>query len=309
MKIRSIIIPIVLGLSATFAQAPNSNWEKLIELDDHYVFIDTTNIRLIEKQISVPSLSIYKNPKFIDEIKKEATSVKNQLLFDYQSYKYTVVGTLYYDKLWRIIGESYTPGRSINTNLFALAIDSDKIMNTVYNRCVDFINKKNAGAETIDVSKTNSKSGAKTQENTPIIIKKNSEDSTKPIREFLTEKFIDKKLNEESVPTVSETIPPPPSTQTPQTPKETRKTEEYNHSNEKNIKGTIFTDGNKYCFQVSSWKIRSQAEKAVIRLSNFGHNAFITEAYLPNKGGNWYRVRIGYFNTMEEAERYKRTMR
>lgn len=308
MKLISIIVFVLYGLTALFAQAPNNNWEKLAELTDYYVFIDTTNIRLIEKQISVPSLSIYKSPKFFDDIKKEATSVKHQLLFDYQTNKYTIVGSLYYDKLWRIIGESYTPGRSINTNLFALAIDSDKIINDIFNRCVDFINKKNAGVEKIEASKSN-KSGTRTQENTPLIIKKDKDDSTKPIREYLTEKFIDKKLNEESEPVVTESNSPPSPPVSSPTPREERKSENYNVAGEKNIKGTIFTDGNKYCFQISSWKIKSQAETAVKRLTNSGHNAFIVEAYLPNKGGNWYRVRIGYFNTLEEAESYQRRMR
>jgi cell division septation protein DedD len=307
MKVKYIIISIAFSLTVSFAQAPNNNWEKLIELPDHYVFIDTTNIRLIEKQISVPALSIYKSPKLFDEIKKEATSVKHQLLFDYQAFKYTVVGSLYYDKLWRIIGESYTPGRSINTSLFALAIDSDQIMQAIYDRCVDFLNKKNAGSESIENSKT--KSGKKSEEIAPIIIKKDSNDSTKPIREYLTEKFIDKKLSEESEPVVTESNPPPPSTVPAVVPREERKSDNYNIAGEKNIKGTIFTDGNKYCFQVSSWKIKSQAETAVKRLTNSGHNAFIVEAYLPKKGGNWYRVRIGYFNTLEEAERYQRKMR
>lgn len=308
MKRKSIIVFILYGLSVVFAQAPNNNWEKLAELTDYYLFIDTTNIRLIEKQISVPSLSIYKSPKFFDEIKKEATSVKHQLLFDYQTNKYTIVGSLYYDKLWRIIGESYTPGRSINTNLFALSIDSDKIINDIFNRCVDFINKKNASVEKIEANKSN-KSGSKTQENTPLIIKKDKDDSTKPIREYLTEKFIDKKLSEESEPVVTESNSPPPPPVSISTPREERKSDNYNVASEKNIKGTIFTDGNKYCFQISSWKIKSQAETVVKRLSNSGHNAFIVEAYLPNKGGNWYRVRIGYFNTLEEAERYQRSMR
>lgn len=77
---------------------------------------------------------------------------------------------------------------------------------------------------------------------------------------------------------------------------------EYNSALERHIGNMIFTDGNLYCFQVSSFRYRSQAEKDVQRLRELGENAFIVEANLPELDGIWYRVRIGYFDSLIEAK-------
>jgi hypothetical protein len=79
----------------------------------------------------------------------------------------------------------------------------------------------------------------------------------------------------------------------------------YNELNEKHITDMIYTDGEFYCFQVSSFRDKNVAEKEVKDLTNDGHNAFVIEAYPFNSYQVWYRVRIGYFNTLEEAKVYK----
>jgi cell division septation protein DedD len=66
---------------------------------------------------------------------------------------------------------------------------------------------------------------------------------------------------------------------------------------------TIYFDGKSYNYQTSSWRNRAKAEQEVKRLRKLGVDAFLTEAYLPQKGGTWYRVRIGSFKSKEEAER------
>ncbi len=89
---------------------------------------------------------------------------------------------------------------------------------------------------------------------------------------------------------------------------QTASTSEYDFAKETNPTGVIFTDGKLYCFQVSSWKTRAQAEKEVSRLKDKGHNAFIQEAELGKKG-TWYRVRIGFFNSLKEAVAYRKKVR
>src|SRR4030042_1765325 len=85
-------------------------------------------------------------------------------------------------------------------------------------------------------------------------------------------------------------------------------TAKYNDANERNVTNTIFTDGNLFCFQVSSWRQKSIAESEAQKLRSRGHNAFVVEAYIPQKGGTWYRVRIGYFNSEMEANEYRKRM-
>lgn len=79
----------------------------------------------------------------------------------------------------------------------------------------------------------------------------------------------------------------------------------YDFENEYNPEGTIFTDGKLYCFQISSWKNRSVAESEVEKLTKKGFNAFIIKANLNGKKGVWYRVRIGYFNSISEAREHQ----
>jgi OOP family OmpA-OmpF porin len=79
----------------------------------------------------------------------------------------------------------------------------------------------------------------------------------------------------------------------------------YNNSLERNIGQMIFTDGNLYCFQVSSWRLKSKAESEAEKLLKSGLNAFITTANLTELDGTWYRVRVGYFNSLDETKRVK----
>ncbi|MFA7288777.1 MAG: SPOR domain-containing protein [Melioribacteraceae bacterium] len=73
---------------------------------------------------------------------------------------------------------------------------------------------------------------------------------------------------------------------------------------DKKVANLIFYDGNNYNVQVSSWRNRSKAIDEVTRLKREGLSAFIVEAYLPEKGGNWYRVRVGNFKSINEAKTF-----
>ena len=79
----------------------------------------------------------------------------------------------------------------------------------------------------------------------------------------------------------------------------------YDGLNEKQISDMFFTDGELFCFQVSSFRDKNFADKEVKNLILNGHKAFVIEAYPFNNSQVWYRVRIGYFKTLEEAKLYK----
>ena len=70
------------------------------------------------------------------------------------------------------------------------------------------------------------------------------------------------------------------------------------------VNKSIYFDGKNYSYQTSSWPRKLRAEQEVKRLRALGINAFIIEAYLPQKGGTWYRVRVGSFNSEKEAQDY-----
>ena len=70
------------------------------------------------------------------------------------------------------------------------------------------------------------------------------------------------------------------------------------------VNKSIYFDGKNYSYQTSSWPRKIRAEQEIKRLRTLGINAFIVEAYLPQKGGTWYRVRVGFFNSEKETQDY-----
>jgi cell division protein FtsN len=75
-----------------------------------------------------------------------------------------------------------------------------------------------------------------------------------------------------------------------------------NNSTETRIGKAVYTDGRTFTYQTSSWKNKQKAEQELKRIRALGLNASIVEAYLPQKGGTWYRIRIGSFKSAQEAE-------
>ena len=52
---------------------------------------------------------------------------------------------------------------------------------------------------------------------------------------------------------------------------------------------------------MSSWAKKTQAERELKKWTDEGVAASISEVYLADKNGYWYRVRIGQFKTRKEA--------
>ena len=76
--------------------------------------------------------------------------------------------------------------------------------------------------------------------------------------------------------------------------------------NEKKLTNKIYFANGKYMVQLSSWRDSERASQIVNKLYENGFNAFVVKAYLPQLGGTWYRVRIGFFDTLKEAKDFLR---
>ena len=304
-RVFTILILLVIGYISVWAQNPGAKWLNVMELNNQTVYLDTTNLKHADNQITIVSLFQYKTPQMIPAYKKEAKSVKNQILFNLATDKYTVLGSLFYDAKLKIIGESSLPGFSLGNETFATPVDSNQIMAALYKKSIELLNidtslivkAENPADNILPLIDREKEPGVDNTENL------NAADNTnavQPEQPADRNKFVDKSNQRTSVPVNNQ----PGNQRTTAS-----NSSDYNSKVETNPRGTIFTDGNKYCFQVSSWRIKSRAEREVARLKRKGYNAFITQAYIPSKGGTWYRVRIGLFNSINEAESFKRNMR
>ncbi len=61
--------------------------------------------------------------------------------------------------------------------------------------------------------------------------------------------------------------------------------------------------GKNYVVQVAAFQDRKLAEAYANNLRKKGYNAFVERAFVEWKGGNWYRVRVGFFESIEQANK------
>jgi cell division septation protein DedD len=61
-----------------------------------------------------------------------------------------------------------------------------------------------------------------------------------------------------------------------------------------------------YTLQVGSFQDQREASLMVKKLERAGHSAFLVSVNMPQRGGLWYRVRIGPFKSKRTAWNYKK---
>jgi cell division protein FtsN len=255
-------------------------------------------------------------------------------------HKYTIIGTLYYDKNQKILGETSVPGFVANSQTFSQSVDSNAVITAIMDKILSVLNKDATTSQSDKNSKTDSKikTGSvindqmellktnhdKIESKTPVIklpvTAKPIVSNQKPALQIpLGKDQLVKK--DQSIKIVKDSSGKKELSKNPIIEKKTVETKQaflpkakeplveksYNYQNESNPKSTIFTDGTKYSFQVSSWKIKSKAENEVLKLKNQHHNAFIAEGIV--RGKTWYRVRIGFFSSLEETQAYMKKLK
>ncbi len=136
-----------------------------------------------------------------------------------------------------------------------------------------------------------------------------------PSKTLKTSKIENAKIRQEKIPIVSIVTPPknekkiePPVVKVeekkePIINKELfiPKSDTYISEKDKKVKGNIYSDGNLYCYQVSAFKSEKVAQGEAKRLTKSGFKAYVYK-YKSNKT-TWYRVRVGDFYSLEEAEK------
>lgn len=83
----------------------------------------------------------------------------------------------------------------------------------------------------------------------------------------------------------------------------------YNLQNEHLVRDMIFTDGKLYTAQISAWRYKSEADIEARKLIEMGYDAFVAKAFIEKWDQIWYRVRVGYFRNIKEAQELAHKLR
>lgn len=76
-----------------------------------------------------------------------------------------------------------------------------------------------------------------------------------------------------------------------------------NDQNYEKVKENIFKSNNNFIVQVSSWRSNSIANMEMEKFKKRKLNSFVEKASLPGRG-IWYRVKVGGFKTLSDAENF-----
>lgn len=323
------------------AQTPAKKWVIIQDLQDRIVYLDTSAVKEYDNQLSVWGLNIFRNPQRVTPFQEEVYQIKSNLLFNSVTNTYSLIGTLYYNRSGKIIGESAAPRITGGEDNFEFPIQPGSSIETLYQKAFTYNQTGTLDVEESEylantdfskVNPNNNSSAQKTKDESageqsgPVVIspEKNialiDEANAKKIAEqdsiakadsarradnpLLKREFIDKSAAAK---------PSPPSNKAnlskiklDKEPKTTKpKPINYDESQDQNVRGNIWSDGTKYVIQLSSWRRENVADEIVMKQKETGHNAFKMTVELPGRG-TWYRVRIGYFDTLQEAQNYQR---
>jgi len=302
----------------TSAQSAGSKWFIIDDAEDKIVFVDTSSIARTENMLSVWSLIDYREPVFSATAQKKVKRIKTKYLFNTSSKSYTVIGTIFYDSTGGMITDSEIPQITGGNDEAYLSISSGSAVEVIYEKANAYERTGNINADPSEyLAELENKNELPYQDSTftpeePAV----AENETAPIipteiPEEIPEQ-IEADTTGENITAEQEVITPPvPAVSEPEVPVEEPAVEEepvaektdreYNEANDKVVKGTIFSDGTLYCYQVSSWKRKNVAEEEMQKLIDKGFNAYIMEVVIPGRG-TWYRVRVGFFDSLEEAQ-------
>lgn len=336
---------ILIFVSSLFAQEPGKKWIIVQDLQDRIVYLDTSAIKEYDNQISFWGLTRYREAQRLNPFNTLVKQVKSNFLVNTITNTYSVIGTLYYDKIGKIVGESSAP-RITGQDKFELPVQPGSSVEVLYNKAVNYLQSGTFTAEpsefTPDVpgeqrNNETAAAGSETEDDTPADtvetdepIRLSPEDNIAIIDEQNKEYLEKQKRIADSIETASNFLkdeettnaqlsekgirkPNPPDNKAdvsnikldkPESQKNTS-IPKYNDAQDQNVSSNIWTDGTIYVIQLSSWRREDVAQEQVQKYKADGHNAYIMQVQLPGRG-TWYRVRIGYFNSLQEAQNYKR---
>ncbi len=325
--------------SLAIAQSPAKKWVIIQDLQDRIVYLDTSAVKEYDNQLSVWGLTVFRSPQRVTPFQEEVYQIKSNLLFNTITNTYSLIGTLYYNRAGKIIGESAAPRITGGEDTFEFPIQPGSSIETLYKKAFTYnktgtleIEESEYLANT-DFSKVQPQSTQKidttiqegTQNDEPLVI---SPEQNISLIDEANAKIIAKQdsiakadsirlaenpmLQQQKITGTETAKLKPPSNKANLSDVKLSKLNSsppkpviYDESKDQNVRGNIWSDGTKYVIQLSSWRRENVADELVLKHKEEGHNAFKMKVELPGRG-TWFRVRIGYFDSLEEAQNYQR---
>jgi len=329
------LIFIILGVSSIFAQEITENWQIIKSNDYSDIFIDPDKVVEYGNDISVWVLEKLKVVQLIDK-SDEILSIKTHYLFNKMKKRYAEIGIIYYDSKGGIVNRSSKSSFNGGPSAFLTPITASAKTQIIFNSVISYmitgeianvvdtvsknINPKNQTENTDEKSKVETVNNINYEDKNIESVEANVEDiniekeqSNHNTKEDFTLKIPEqaeiKEIDQSGIPNTNVSLNEIDKVQISNLPKIIVPEKEYNAENERALANAIFTDGNLYCIQISSWKTKSYADREINKLLEKGFNAFIFSVKPKNKNSIWHRVRVGYFDSLEEAQRIQKAIK
>jgi len=329
------LIFIILGVSSIFAQEITENWQIIKSNDYSDIFIDPDKVVEYGNDISVWVLEKLKVVQLIDK-SDEILSIKTHYLFNKMKKRYAEIGIIYYDSKGGIVNRSSKSSFNGGPSAFLTPITASAKTQIIFNTVISYmitgeianvvdtasknINPKNQTENTDEKSKVETVNNINYEDKNIESVEANVEDiniekeqSNHNTKEDFTLKIPEqaeiKEIDQSGIPNTKVSLNEIDKVQISNLPKIIVPEKEYNAENERALANAIFTDGNLYCIQISSWKTKSYADREINKLLEKGFNAFIFSVKPKNKNSIWHRVRVGYFDSLEEAQRIQKAIK
>ncbi len=311
------LIIVIISCHSILSQSISDKW-KLIKSDDiSKIFIEPSKIVEYGNEISVWSLEKLNEPKTLEKNDK-VYSIKTHYLFNKIKKRYSEIGVIYYGAKGGIVNRSSKSSFNGGTTIFSTPISASSNAEIVYKEVISYLITGNVKEVEISSDSIKDEPAVANEKVVSNIVPKKKDSlaivtNNTAMKSELPNKIAvntdNLTMNISSNPKIKVSVKEIKNDRFSKLPEIIIAKNKYNLNNERAIKNAIFTDGNLYCFQVSSWKTKSYAKREVNKLIKRGYNAFIVSVKPKHKKNIWHRVRVGYFNSLKETRKVQREVR
>jgi hypothetical protein len=308
MRLLSVIFLVLT--SFLNAKTAHDNWKKIYSDEATTILLSPSKIIGYGNEISVWAIEEFNKPKS-SENGEVISKTKTHYLFNKIKKRYAEIGVIYYNSHGKILDRSSKSNFQGSSAPFMSPIKSKPNIEIIYKEAISFLITGNINAINENGSEYKSLAVNEELQNSGEIAGDVADSASVPKEDLMEVPKIEENLEITEKPEIilaSSEKPKEPAEikiYIPQVSSEVTKNE-YNSKNERALANAIFTDGNLYCIQVSSWKTKAYADRELNKLLSDGFDAFIVSVKPANKRSIWHRVRVGYFSSLKEAKAVKK---